>query len=419
MTEQTDAPRVPQSQPEIDAVLERLASPETSSDPYPLYATLRDMGPLPTSVSGDPVLFLSRYDDCAAGIRGAQFGAQTPEWCEGSTPGWLERPVSWAFEAMLFLNPPDHTRLRRIISDAFAPRRVVQMREEVTRLARLALNRLADCGSGGSVVDLQELLASTLPASVIGSYIGVPETDWASLRTIGLQILQTAEFSVTPADLAAADNAARDLQTYFADLTAERRTVPRDDLASDMVAVRDQSTDDEFSERELVLMLANLFLGGVDTMTNLLANGCAALLSHPAQADLLRRRPELAGSTVEEVLRYDAPVQVIGRVAAVDTVIAQMPVQADQLVVSIVGAANRDPLHFAGPDTLDITRKQGQGLSFGGGIHYCLGAPLARAEAASFLAALVNRFPAVSLAGEPTREGLVFRRFGRLPVTVR
>ncbi|MGI8666658.1 MAG: cytochrome P450 [Jatrophihabitans sp.] len=406
------------TQPEIDALLDRLGEPETSADPYPLYARLRELGPLQTVVDGAPVLFLSRYDDCAAGIRGTQFGAQTPEWCERATPGWLERPVSWAFEAMLFLNPPDHTRLRRLVGEAFAPRRVEQMRDQVSALARLALDRLADAGADGGVVDLQQLLASTLPVSMIGSYLGVPEADWADLRRMGLQILHTVEFAVTEADLATADGAAIELRDYFAELTARRRAAPREDLTSDLLAIRDQGSDAQFSERELVLMLANLFLGGVDTMTNLLANGCAALLGHPAQAALLRQRPELAAGAVDEVLRFDAPVQVIGRVADTDTAIAGQPIRASQLVVSIVGAANRDARRFADPDLLDISRDQGQPLSFGGGIHYCLGAPLARAEAASYFAGLVSRFPAIELAGEPTRAGMVFRRFERLPVTI-
>jgi len=160
-------------------------------------------------------------------------------------------------------------------------------------------------------------------------------------------------------------------------------------------------------------------MAGVDTMTNLLANGTAAFLAHPAQAELLRARPGLSAAAVDEVLRYDAPVQLIGRVSAAGTVVGGLPVAADQLVIAVIGAANRDPARFAAPGTFDITRRNAAVLSFGGGIHYCLGAPLARIEAGTFFPALLTRFPALRLAGTPARQGMVFRGFTNLPVAVR
>src|SRR5712691_412641 len=179
--------RAPQTRPEPDAeaILERLGTPETNADPYSLYKTLRSMGPIQTSVSGAPVLFLSRFEDCAAVIRDPQFGAQTPEWCERSTPGWREHPASWAFESLLFRDPPDHTRLRHSLNSVFGPRRAERARNRDLRvqLTGMALDRLADGGAAGGVVDLQEIFTSTLPVALVGSMIGIPETDWPALST--------------------------------------------------------------------------------------------------------------------------------------------------------------------------------------------------------------------------------------------
>jgi cytochrome P450 len=233
------------------------------------------------------------------------------------------------------------------------------------------------------------------------------------------QLLQLVELSVSQQEQADADSAAIALRAYFASLAAERRVAPRQDLASALVAVRDSGADAAglaFTEDELLQTLTFVFMAGVDTMTNLLANGTAALLAHPRQADLLRARPDLGAAAADEVLRYDAPVQFIGRVSAADTAIGGVAVPADALVVAILGAANRDPARFTAPDAFDIARTGTTVLSFGGGIHYCLGAPLARLEASTFFPALLTRFPGLHLAGTPRRRGLVFRGFSYLPV---
>jgi cytochrome P450 len=160
-------------------------------------------------------------------------------------------------------------------------------------------------------------------------------------------------------------------------------------------------------------------MGGVDTMTNLLANGALALLQHQEQAKILRQQPQLVPGAVDEILRYDAPVQVVPRVAASETAIDGLVVHPDQLIVSIVGSANRDPARFPDPEVFDVTRTGPGALSFGGGMHYCLGAPLARVQAGTFFAELVRRFPTLRLAAEPARSGLIFRRMDYLPVALR
>jgi cytochrome P450 len=241
-------------------------------------------------------------------------------------------------------------------------------------------------------------------------------------------LLKLVELAVSKRALTEADAAALTLREYFAGLAASRRRAPRGDLASSLVAARDASAaagsaaagdGTGFTEDELLQTLTFVFMAGVDTMTNLLTNATAALLAHPRQAALLRARPQLAPRAVEEVLRYDAPVQLVGRVAAAGATVGGLGLRSDQLVVALLGAANRDPARFPAPDSFDITRSGASVLSFGGGIHYCLGAPLARLQAGAFLTALMSRFPSLRLAGQPRRAGTVFRGFDYLPVALR
>ncbi|HVB42169.1 MAG TPA: cytochrome P450 [Streptosporangiaceae bacterium] len=407
--------------PEINALLASLSTPEVSADPYPVYARLRSFGPVRWSAAGG-VLFLTGYDDCAALVRDPAFGSQSPQWCDRVTPGWREHPARVAtFEAMLFRDPPEHTKLRRLVSAAFTPRQSERMRSDVARLTTLALDEVAQAGSDGGIVDLQEMIAARLPVAVIGSLVGVPAPDWPELRRSISVLLRLVELSVSQQALTAADEAAVALEGYFTRLVSDRTARPAQDLASAVVAAKDavSSTGDPVTDDEVIQTLTFVFMAGVDTMTNLLANGTFALLTNPRQADILRSGAEHAEAAVDEVLRYDAPVQLVGRVAAADSVIGGMPVRADELVLAILGAGNRDPLRFTAPDTFDITRRGTAPLSFGGGIHRCLGAPLARVEAGEFFTAILARFPALRLAGEPVRQGTVFRGFSHFPITVR
>ncbi|HLX48746.1 MAG TPA: cytochrome P450 [Streptosporangiaceae bacterium] len=405
-------------QDDAEALIASLLTPEVIANPYPVFARLRELGRVHAT---DGVLFATRYEDCATVTREtALFRAQSPQWCDYATPGWRERPSKVAtFETMLFQDPPDHTRLRRLVSAAFTPRQAERMRGDVARLTDRALDALADAGSGGSPVDLHASLAATLPIAVIASLVGVPPSDWAGLQAHMTALLQVVEFAVTKQQLAGADRAALELRDYFATLVASRRAQPRDDLASTLVSVRDAASPGAgFTEDELLQTLTFLFMAGVDTMTNLLANGAAAFIAHPDQADLLRAGPGLTSRAVDEVLRFDPPVQIVGRVAAEQTVVGGATVPANGLVIALLGSANRDPARFQRPDTFDITRTGTTVLSFGGGIHYCLGAPLARVEAGTFLTALLTRFPRLQLAGTPIRQGVVFRGFSKLPVTL-
>jgi cytochrome P450 len=432
-------------QGEADVLLAALASAEAITDPYPLYARLRALAPAHRAPSG--AVFVTRYQDCAAITRDPAFHAQSPGWCDRVIPGWRDRPARAAVtEAMQFRDPPDHTRLRRLVSASFTPRQVSNMREDIERLTGRALNLIADGGSAGSTVDLREVLASSLPVSVMGTLVGVPPADWVPLQALMQALLEVVELSTGPRGLATpqrtthglagpdqfgadqfgadqfgadqfgadqfgADQAAAGLREYFAGLVAECRRTPRDDLTTALVAARTALTEDE-----VVRTLTFVFMAGTDTMINLLTNGTAALLAHPEQADALRDDPRLQTGAVDEVLRYDSPVQFVGRVASADTTIGGVPVLRDGLVIAMLGAANRDPARFPAPESFDIRRTGTTVLSFGGGIHYCAGALLARLEAGTFLPALLERFPALRLAGPPRRRGLVYRGFSHLPV---
>jgi cytochrome P450 len=416
---------------EADALLAALASAEAVTDPYPLYARLRALAPAHQAPSG--AVFVNRYEDCAAITRDPAFHAESPEWRDRVMPGWRDEPAMVATcEAMQFRDPPDHTRLRRLVSASFTPHHVNNMREDVERLTGRVLNLIADGGSAGSAVDLHEVLASSLPVSVIGTLVGVPPADWAPLQASTSALLEVVELSAGPDQLAAADQAAVKVSDYFARLVAERKRAPRDDLATVLLAATEGSAQPAtdvaaaegtghpaLTEDELLQTLTLVFVAGVGSMLNLLTNGTAALLAHPEQADALRDDPRLQTGAVDEVLRYDPPVQFVSRVASADTAIGGVPVRRDGLVIAMLGAANRDPARFPAADSFDISRTGTTVLSFGGGIHYCLGALLARLEATSFFPALLERFPALRLDGLPQRRGLVHRGFSYLPVAAR
>jgi cytochrome P450 len=407
--------------PEIQGLLGSLVTPAVSADPYPVYASLRELGPVRWTAAGG-VLVLTGYEDCAALVRDQVFGSQSPEWCDRVTPGWREHPAKIAtFEAMLFRDPPDHTRLRRLVSAAFTPRQATRLRADVAALTKRTLDQLADAGSDGGTIDLHEFLAARLPIAVIAALVGVPESDWPALRGPMTTLLKLVEIGAAKQALPDADAAATTLADYFATLAADRRKRPGTDLASTVITTQQATAGGgaPFTDTEVTQTLVFLFMAGVDTMTNLLANGTLALLIHPEQADLARTGAVSGELLVDEVLRYDAPVQLVGRVAATDTTIGGAPVRANELVLAMLGAGNRDPARFDQPDAFDVRRKGTAPLSFGGGIHRCLGAPLARIEAAEFLAGLLRRFPALTLAGEPVREGMVFRGFSYLPIAVR
>jgi cytochrome P450 len=354
--------------PEVSTLLNELTVMTGRDDPYPRYARLREIGPVLRADDG--ALVVTRHADCAAVTRDPRLG-HIPTHMLGfiGLADWTEHPaLHQLFTSILTLNPPDHTRLRRLVSSTFTARRVEQLRPAIERMVAGLLDTMDDAGP----TDFVEAFAFPLPVNVIGELLGVPAADRAQFQTVvhdWSQVLDT----IDPDVLAKADPAATTLRDYLAALVAERRRDPRDDLLSALVAAG--ADDDRLTEDELLTMAGLLFAAGFETTSNLLTNGLVALLENPDQIPALHTSPEAA---VEELLRYDSPVQLLTRVVWEPATIGGAELDAGDRVVAYLGAGNRDPRRFGDPERLDLSRADNAPLSFGGGIHYCLGAPLAR-----------------------------------------
>ncbi len=396
-------------------ILSGLARPAGRDDPYPLYAELRRVAPVHLTASS---AYLTRYGDCLGAIRNPLLGAQSAEWMDTVRPGWRAHPgLRATHESFVFRDPPDHTRLRRQVSREFTQRKAQAMRRYIAAQTGQVLDTLADATRDGGTADLHEILAASLPISVVSKVLGVPAADHPRLRGPLEGLRLAVDGGATATTLPLIDAAATDLTGYFAGLVAARRAEPAGDLISALVAIRDTGGDRALTEDELLQTLMLIFSAAIESMVDLLLNGTAALLGHPEQAALLRADPGLAAGAVEEALRYDAPVQGIGRICGTDVTIGEVTIPAGTLILPLLGAGNRDPEVFTDPDAFDLTRTGPAPLSFSGGAHFCLGAALARMEAAVFLPALLTRFPALAHDGPPVRRGLTLRGFATFPVT--
>lgn len=404
-----------------EALFEIFASARGLADPNPFYRTLREEAPV--HISGFGGVVLSRYDDCRELLRdnrfgkgdnssNAAFGSGDPEALAYRQDMEARRGDSRP-ESMLRLDPPDHTRQRGLVSRAFTPRRVEGLRDRVAELTEDRLDDLAEAGTG----DLMTLVADPLPVSVISQMLGVPQTDWPEIRDLVTDLVLSLEPSANIEELKAAEAAATELWTYFADLVAVRRAEPQDDLLSALIAARDEH--DQLSEGE-ILAVANLLFGaGAETTTNLIGNGINALFEHPEQMERLWADPSLVPTTVDEILRFDSPVQIDGRTCLEPAEAHGVRFEPGDRVLTLLGAANRDPDHFEEPERFDVGRNGEPVMSFASGIHYCLGANLARVEAQEVFAGLIRRFSSIEPAGErPYRQRLVLRGLETCPVTV-
>ncbi|WP_084557947.1 cytochrome P450 [Couchioplanes caeruleus] len=394
---------------EASILLDELTRVTGREDPYSRYRQLREISPLVRADDG--ALVVTRHADCVAVTRDPRLGHMPPHMLEFVSPNWENHPaLRHLFTSILTINPPDHTRLRRLVSSSFTARRVQALQPRITEMVDDLLDRMT------GDVDFVEAFAFPLPVNVIGELLGIPEPDRAQFQGLVRDWTLVLE-TMTSDVLKIADPAAATIREYLAGLTAERRRKPADDMISALVAAEEDG--EKLSEDELLTMAALLFAAGFETTTNLLANSVVALLRNPDQLALLRDDPGLAPSAVEELLRYDTPVQLLARVAWDDIELAGVPVSGGERIVAYLGAGNRDPERFPDPDHLDLTRQDNAPLSFGGGIHYCLGAPLARLEAQIALPALVNRFPKLDFAGDPgRRDSLAIRGYTTLPVSV-
>lgn len=401
---------------EADAALEQgllevLLSDHGAAGPYEAYRWLRERAPRLRTGSG--LVVLSGYEDCAAALRDRALGKadESLGFALAAVPEQLQRRALRRFRrTMLFRNPPDHGRLRRLVAQVFTPRHVEELRPSV--VARI--DELLDGWAGRDEVDAVADLALPLPVGVIGDLLGVPGSDLVATAPRVRALVAPLEPSADVDAVREAAEAEDELAAYFADLLEVKRRRPDDDLLSRLATAHG---DDRLDDDEMVGTAILLFAAGFETTTNLVGNGLAALLAAPEQRHRLARDPGLVTTAVDELLRFDAPVQTDGRTALADTRIGDLDIPAGQVVLLLLGAANHDPAVFTRPSELDVGRREAPPLSFGGGLHFCLGASLARLEAAELFPRLLSRFPHLTPAGPPRwRRALSFRGLDRLPL---
>ena len=390
--------------------------PEVLADPYPVLRHLQDDDPVHWSeILGGWVL--TRYDDVKAALGDPRLSSDriTPfvnHYAKGGGGelGELGRLVGlWA----VFTDPPTHTRLRGLMNRAFTSRAVEQLRPRIVDIVAELLEAVQPHGR----MDVIRDFAYPLPITVIAEMIGVPRDDREAFKGWSDELAAFIGSALaTPDKYQRAARAIAAMAEYFRRMIPARRAIPCEDIMSALVTARDR--EDRLGEDELVASCILLLFAGHETTTNLIGNGVLALLRHPAQARALRDHADLAGSAVEEILRYDGPTPTMVRVAVEDIELQGRIIRRGDRVFTMINAANRDPRQFAEPDRLDLARANNRHIAFGYGIHFCLGAPLARLEAQIALPALLRALgePALDV-GEPAwLDSLVFRGVKSLPV---
>ncbi|MEX2324792.1 MAG: cytochrome P450 [Nitriliruptoraceae bacterium] len=377
------------------------------ADPYPAYARLRDEQPV-AWYPAKQWWIVSRHADVDAILRDRRFGRRF----DPRQP--YERFAPWNLvneHAMLELEPPDHTRLRRLVSHAFTPRRVEGMRQQIRSITDELVDGLIEYGSG----DVLSLLAEPLPVSVIADLLGIEGSDRQLLRPWSNAIVALYEPAADPAVEDMAITAAREFVEYLDALINHRQRQPGDDLFSALVSL--QVEGDRLNRNELIATAVLLLNAGHEASVNVVGNGLVALMDHRDEWTALTSSPDLAASMVEEAIRYDTPLSVFTRVASTDVDIAGDTIAAGETVGLLLASANRDDRAFPHPETFDIRRKPNPHLGFGAGIHFCLGAALARVELQEVFTQLATRLPELQLAGEPTRRNSYqFRGYARIPM---
>ena len=384
------------------------AAPAVVADPYPVFAAERARARAAWH-DGLGMWVTYGHAEADAVLRDRRLGRLwTLRWPEESLPAYTLLHV----HSMLENEPPVHTRLRRLVAAGFGRGQVERLRSRIEVVA----SELAGGLSG--TVDLLPAYAEPLPVAVIAALLGVPDSDRGLLRPWSNAIVKLYEYRVDRETRVAAERAAAEYVAYVRSLIAYRRRQPGDDLLSGLIGIRD-SDGSRLSEDELVATAVLLQMAGHEASVNVVGNGVLALMQNPDQLARLRADPGLLEPAVEELIRYDSPLQLFERTAKQDAAVAGVTVEAGQKIAALLGAANRDPAVFDAPDRLDVGRVVNPHLGFGAGIHYCLGAPLARVELQVSLATLLARFDRLELAGEPVRRPeFVLRGLASLPVAV-
>jgi cytochrome P450 len=394
-----------------------LDDPAVVADPYPAFARARALAPVQWH-EGLGLWLAFTHAESNAVLRDRRLGRI-----------WADKAPAERFEsfnlihrnAILEMEPPHHTRLRRLISTAFARGHVERLRPWVEDVAGRLVDELLARSGGSEPVDLLPGMAEQLPVAVIAELLGVPEADRPLLRPWSNAIVKMYEYERTRQREDDAERAADEFVTYLRGLAAERRKSPGDDLVSHLVSVRDDSVIAQgaptLTEDELVTTCILLLNAGHEATVNVTGNGMLALLRNPDQLRRLREDRALLPTAIEELMRFDSPLQLFERTATEDVEIGGITVAAGQKIAALLGAANRDPAVFADPDRLDVGRSDNPHISFGAGVHFCIGAPLARVELQATFGALLDRTSSLELGGEPVRRPeFVIRGLAELPV---
>ena len=387
--------------------------PEFLADPYPVYAQLRESAP----IWRNAVLqgwVLTRYQDCAAVLRDHKtFSSDARHATSPLAKFRLQQAaqVGLAGDSVIGRDPPVHTQLRALVNKAFTPVRVQRLRSHIEELTDALLEERS-----GDTFDVIGQLAEPLPIIVIAEMLGVPASDRATFKRWSAAVAAATDPSVTQDAIDTIGANMAELEAYVGGYLDACRREPSDDLLSALVQAEEAGAS--MSEAELLAFIILLLAAGNVTTTGLIGNAVLALARHPQQAAWLREDPSLIPGAIEELLRYDSPVQVVVRFALQDTEIRGTPIAAGDSILVAIGAANRDPDLFPNPDCLNVRRTENHHYAFGLGIHYCLGAGLARLEAEVALQALLNRFQTFDLAAmAPAYSGtLVLRRLEALPL---
>jgi cytochrome P450 len=399
--------------PGSDSIVFNPLDPAFLADPYPFYRRLRETAPVFKTPMG--FWLLSRYDDIAASLRDRRFGKDFAGSIQRKygADRMKEPAIANLSHTMLVVDPPDHTRLRGLVTKAFTARRVADMRVRIRKLVDEQLDRVADKGE----MDVIRDIAHRLPVIVICDMLGIPEDHRAAFlvgSNVSGRILDPVPMSQE--ELQQANVAAGMGNAYFDQLCDLRRRDPQDDLTTELV--RAEESGDRLSAEELRANIGLLFGAGHETTTNLIGNGLLALHRQRDQWERLKADPGLIPNAIEELLRFDSSVQMTGRATMTEVEIGGVTLPAGESVVQLLGAANRDPAQYPDPDRLDVGRQNIRPMSFGGGIHHCLGAQLARLEGELVFTALIERFPNLELPQKDKpdwRRSFTLRGLSKLP----
>ncbi|MFE9677448.1 cytochrome P450 [Streptomyces sp. NPDC006259] len=377
--------------------------PAFVADPYPAYAELRERGRVIRYEPTDQWL-VPHHADVSALLRDRRLGRtyqhrfRHEEFGRTAPPAEHEPFHTLNDHGMLDLEPPDHTRIRRLVSKAFTPRTVERLKPYVRRLAGELVDTLVAAGGGDLLTDVAE----PLPVAVIAEMLGIPASERAPLRPWSADICGMYELSPSQETARRAVRASVEFSEYLRELIAARRKEPGDDLISGLIAAHDE--DDRLTEQEMISTAVLLLNAGHEATVNATVNGWWALFRNPDQLAALRADHSLVPSAVEELMRYDTPLQLFERWVLDDIEIDGAVIPRGAEVALLFGSANHDPAVFTAPERLDLTRGENPHISFSAGIHYCIGAPLARIELAASMGALLEKAPTLRLATEPARK---------------